>query len=58
MDVCVLKKIKTSRSFKKGKKDFDVEKLNLFFLRKKKIKQIKMNVSGKQILQNINGQYK
>lgn len=58
MDVCVLKKIKTSRSFKKGKKDFDVEKLNLFFLRKKKIKQIKMNVLGKQILQNINGQYK
>lgn len=39
MDVCVLKKIKTSRSFKKGKKDFDVEKLNRFSLSLKKENQ-------------------
>lgn len=32
MDVCVVKKIKTSKSFKRGeKKDFNVEKLNTFF---------------------------
>ena len=39
MDVCVLKKIETSRSFKKGKIDFDVEKLNWFFLPLKKENQ-------------------
>lgn len=31
MDVCVVKKIKTSKSFKKEKGNFNVEKLNLFF---------------------------
>ena len=48
VDVCILKEIKTSRSCEKGRKDFDVEKLNRFlFLWKKKIKEIKMNVWGK-----------